>query len=284
MFEHVHVLPGLRFEQFTWDVDDLDPATRTDPSASTGGSAGRAMILPKLSVEAEATPKLNLFVNAGSGFHSNDARSNVASGGGGSLARALGAEVGFRSTYIPHARVAADFWYLHLDSELVWSGDAGGTEASEPTRRYGVDVEASYSPTKWFWFDGTLTVARSTLVQNAGNSNGLALAPKIMGQGGVTFVDGPQFISLRTRGIGDRPGNDDGSLTAKGYLIFDLIAGRKLGKLALNLTVNNLLNARWREAQFADESRVTPTGDVIEQMHFTPGVPLTATVTAAYTF
>jgi len=128
------------------------------------------------------------------------------------------------------------------------------------------------------------TVARATLVQNAGNSNGLALAPRIMGQGGVTLVDGPQFISLRARGIGNRPGNDDGSLTAKGYLIFDLIAGRKLGKLDLNLTVNNVLNANWREAQFADESRVTPTADVVEQMHFTPGIPLTATATAAYTF
>jgi len=66
-------------------------------------------------------------------------------------------------------------------------------------------------------------------VQNAGNSNGLALAPKIMGQGGVTLIDGPQFIALRARGIGDRPGNDDGSLTVQGYQIFDVMAGRKSG-------------------------------------------------------
>jgi len=281
---HVHLLPGVRFEQFTWDVDDRNPATRTDPMLATGGSASRAMVLPKLSIEAEATKKLNLFANAGSGIHSNDARGNVANHGDGSLARALGAEAGFRTTALPHARIAADFWYLHLDSELVWSGDAGGTQASGPTRRYGVDLEAAYNPLPWLRLDANLSLARSTLVQNAGNSNGLALAPKLMGQGGVTLVRGPEFLSLRARGIGDRPGNDSGTLTAQGYLIFDLTAGRTFGKLDVNLTINNLFNADWREAQFADESAVMPGAPIVEQMHFTPGIPLSATLTAAYRF
>jgi outer membrane receptor protein involved in Fe transport len=281
---HVHVLPGLRFEQFMWGVHDRDPATRRDPMLATGGTASRLMVLPKLSIEAEATPALDLFVNAGSGLHSNDARSNVARHGDGALARALGAEAGFRTTAIPHARIAADLWYLHLDSELVWSGDVGGTEASGPTRRYGVDVEAAYSPLPWLRLDGNVSLARATLVQNAGNSNGLALAPRIMGQGGVTLVRGPQFVSLRARGIGDRPGNDAGTLTAQGYLIFDLMAGRTFGKLDVNLTVNNLLDSEWREAQFAEASAVMRGGPVVEQMHFTPGLPLSATLTAAYRF
>jgi outer membrane receptor protein involved in Fe transport len=106
-----------------------------------------------------------------------------------------------------------------------------------------------------------------------------------MGQGGVTLVDGDQFVALRARGIADRPGNDDGSLTAEGYLIFDLMAGKSFGKhLDVNLTVNNLLNSDWREAQFADSSRITPTAPIVEQMHFTPGIPVTATVTAAITY
>src|SRR4029079_1099499 len=176
--------------------------------------------------------------------------SNVAHRGAGALARGLGAEAGFRTTALPHTRIAADVWYLHLDSELVWSGDAGGTEPSGSTRRYGVDIEAAYSPLPWLRLDGNLSLARSTLVQNAGNSNGLALAPKLMGQGGVTVVHGPAFVALRARGIADRPGNDDGTLTAQGYLIFDLLAGRTFGKLDLNVTINNLLNSDWREAQF----------------------------------
>ncbi len=285
LFPHVHVLPGLRFEQFVWDVDDLDPATRTDPATTTGGSAGKAVLLPKLSVEAEVTDKLNVFANSGSGFHSNDARSNVATNGTGALARALGAEVGVRSSYIPHARFSVDLWYLHLDSELVWNGDEGGTSASGPTRRYGVDLEAAWSPMPWLRFDANASIAHSAYVHNAGNGDALALAPKLMGQGGVTLVHDNAFVSLRGRGIADRPGNDANTLTAQGYFIFDLMAGMKATKkLDLNLTINNLLNSAWREAQFADSSAVTPTSPVVEQMHFTPGIPLTATVTAAYQF
>ena len=62
------------------------------------------------------------------------------------------------------------------------------------------------------------------------------------------------------------------------------MAGTQLGKVDLNVTVNNALDADWREAQFAEESRVSPTAPLVEQMHYTPGMPLTATVTAAYRF
>lgn len=89
---------------------------------------------------------------------------------------------------------------------------------------------------------------------------------------------------LRARGIADRPGNDDGTLAAQGYLIFDLMAGKRLGKLDLDLTINNLFNTDWRAAQFADASAVMPGAPVVEQMYFTPGIPLTATATAAYRF
>ncbi len=104
-----------------------------------------------------------------------------------------------------------------------------------------------------------------------------------MGQGGVTVVRGGAFVALRARGIADRPGNDAGTLTAKGYLIFDLMAGVKpTAKLDLNLTVNNLFDQDWREAQFAETSAVAPGAIPVEQMHFTPGIPLTATLTASY--
>ena len=285
LFPHVHVLPGIRYDMFSWDVDDLNAATRTDPALTTGGSASQQIFSPKLSVEIEATPKLNVFVNGGSGFHSNDARGDVASNGAGSLARALGTEVGIRTTYLPHTRIAADFWYLHLNSELVWNGDEGGTTPSGPTERYGADFEIAYNPAPWLRFDANVTVAHSQFVENHGNGNALALAPKLMGQGGVTFTRGTSFVSLRGRGIADRPGNDDDTLTAQGYFIFDLMMGTRITKkLGLNLTINNLLNSQWREAQFADTSAVTPTAAPVEQMHFTPGIPLTATATVSYQF
>ncbi len=282
--EWLHIRPGLRVDAFHWEVEDLDPATRDDAMTTTAGNATKAIVGPKLSIEAHESEQMTFFFNGGSGFHSNDARSAVGTKGQGSLARALGTEVGVRMKPHANARVSADVWYLYLTSEQVWSGDAGGTEPSDPTRRFGLDLEGSVDATSWLSLDANITWAKSTLVANQGNGGALALAPRWMGSGGASIHDKTSFVSLRTRGIADRAGNEDGSLTAKGYLLFDLIAGKKLGNFDLELTVANLLNTEWREAQFAEESRVTPTGDVMEQMHFTPGMPLTATVKAAYKF
>ena len=279
----IHVFPGIRIDQFTWDVEDLDAETVTT-ARTTGGSAQRAIVSPKLSVELHADEQISFFFNGGLGFHSNDARAAVTTNGKGALARAFGAETGVRMKPHPRARISADIWYLRLTSEQVWSGDAGGTEASDPTRRFGLDVEGSLTATPWLSLDANLTFARSTLVANRGNGGALALAPRWMGSGGVSVHDKRSFVSLRARGIGDRPGNDDGSLTAEGYLILDLIMGTSIGKLGLELTVTNLLDAEWREAQFAEESRVAPTAEPLEQMHFTPGLPASATVTAKYAF
>jgi outer membrane receptor protein involved in Fe transport len=272
----LHVFPGIRVDQLLWDVDDL--ATRL-----LDGSTHEAIVSPKLSAEVHASEQVSFFFNTGAGFHSNDARAAVSSRGNGAVAHALGAEAGVRMKPAPRARVSADIWYLHLTSEQVWSGDAGGTEPSDPTRRFGLDLEGSVEATPWLSLDGNVTWAQATLVANAGNNGALALAPRWMGSAGVALHDKRSFVSLRARGIADRPGNDEGTLTAQGYLVFDLMAGRKLGRFDLEMTVTNLLDTDWREAQFAESSRVSPTAPIVEQMHFTPGVPLTITVAASVT-
>src|SRR6516165_1703044 len=44
------------------------------------------------------------------------------------LVRAKDAEIGARTEAIPNLQSSLAFWYLHLDSELVFSGDSGATE------------------------------------------------------------------------------------------------------------------------------------------------------------
>ncbi len=284
------VQPGVRIDRTSWTVDDLAgapiDATTGEPldgaTMTTAGSASAAIANPKLSVQLRADDQVSFFFNAGSGFHSNDARAAVTSDGEGALVRALGGEAGVRMKPAPRARVSADIWYLRLASEQVWSGDAGGTEASDPTRRFGLDMEGSVDATPWLKLDANVTWSKASFVANRGNGGGLALAPRWMGSGGATVHDGGRFVSLRARGIGDRAGNDEGTLTAEGYVLVDVVAGARRGAVELNLTVNNALDTAWREAQFAEASRVMPTGDITEQMHFTPGAPLSATLTAAY--
>jgi len=276
--EWLHVFPGVRLDGFAWDVTDHAMPMTGNQSAS------RLLASPKLSVELHPSDEINFFVNSGAGFHSNDARAAVATNGAGALARAWGGEVGTRVKPSESSRVSMDVWYLYLSSEQVWSGDNGGTEPSTATRRFGLDIEGSTNVTKWLAVDGNVTWAKSRFAANAGNGGAIALAPRWMGSAGLTATTGSSFVSVRGRGISDRAGNEDGTLTAEGYLIFDVVAGTSVGPWGLRLTVNNLLDARWREAQFAEESRVSPMAALQEQMHFTPGIPLTATATASYSY
>ncbi len=278
----LRVLAGLRVDRYSWDVTDRDPMT-AGTMDTTAGAASALMVSPKLSAIVRTSDATELFANFGLGFHSNDARAAVASGGSGALARATGAEVGTRLAVGSKLRAAAAAWYLHLASEQVWSGDNGGTEPSDPTQRYGLDLELEWNPTAWLALDANVAVGRSTVVANQGNGGALALAPRLMGGAGVTVQGTGQFASLRLRGIDSRPANDDGSLRAEGYALVDLVAERSFGRTSLGLTITNLLDSDWREAQFAEESRISPTSEVMEDVHFTPGTPMTAMVTLGRT-
>ena len=44
-----------------------------------------------------------------------------------------------------------------LASELVFSGDAGTTEAGRPSHRYGVEFANYYAPRTWLVFDGDVS-------------------------------------------------------------------------------------------------------------------------------
>jgi outer membrane receptor protein involved in Fe transport len=73
-------------------------------------------------------------------------------------------------------------------------------------------------------------------------------------------------------------------LTAEGYTVVDLVAEYRWRDLELELAVDNLTNAAWRDAQFAFESRLMSEVEPVEDIHFTPGVPLSARASLTYRF
>jgi outer membrane receptor protein involved in Fe transport len=278
----VHVIAGLRLDSLLWDVEDLDPDTALT-AATTGGTAQRAIASPKLSVIFHPHETTALFANGGFGFHSNDARSAV-SRSRRALARAIGGELGTRWRPSDDIEASAAAWLLHLSSEQVWSGDAGGTEPSGATRRLGLDVSAAWQMTTWLAADANVALARSTFVENRGNGGALALAPRITAGGGVTAAMNGAAVSLRGRGIGPRPANEDESLTADGFILLDLVASYQAGPWMFGITAINLLDSEWREAQFAEASRLPAEPVAVEDVHFTPGSPLTALGTVQFTY
>jgi outer membrane receptor protein involved in Fe transport len=53
-----------------------------------------------------------------------------------------------------------------------------------------------------------------------------------------------------------RPANEDNSIVAKGYAIADFNINYEYQSVTFGVSIENLLNTKWNETQFATESRL----------------------------
>jgi outer membrane receptor protein involved in Fe transport len=294
---------GLRADAFGFDVDDhLEDSAA--PDSKTSGVERSLRLSPKASLVLSPLPDTDLYVNYGHGFHSNDARGVVRLPEPVTpLTRARGYEVGARTRLFDRLDLAGSVFRLDLDSELVWVGDEGTTEARGATRRQGVEAEARLKVLPWLFADADATLTRATYAQNAGNGNAVALAPTLILAGGVSARH-PSGVygRLGVLHLGDRPATEDRFLVAEGFTRVDATLGYRRSWYEVNVGVQNLLNARWREAQFANVSRLSfesseascpagtrPSGEAdafagCEDLHFTPGAPLNVQASASIFF
>ena len=275
--EKLRIQLGLRADHFTFDVHDrVNDYSRMKR---------RGVVSPKASVVISPSSTADLFFNVGFGFHSNDARDVVVDRGMPSLPQALGAEIGWRTAIGRRAAVSAAIWMMDLEREFVYVGDAGYTELRGATRRFGADLEARLEPASWLTADADVNVARGYFKDLPSRKNAIPLAPRITASGGLT-IHHPKGIegSLRVRHVGDRPAREDGTVTAEGYTLVDLLIRKRMRNLELSASFENLLDVSWNEAQFDTESRLRHEREPISELHFTPGTPRHLQLGATYFF
>jgi outer membrane receptor protein involved in Fe transport len=267
---------GVRADSLTFSVDNNLPGS-ADPQNPHSGVDGADQISPKASLILTPLQRNNaqveLYANWGNGLHSNDVRGAFTTPAVTPLTRAIGEEVGGRTRLFDTLDFASAFWLLDLKSETVWNGDDGTTAVSDPTRRYGVELEARYEIFPWLALDGAVTFTRSQFTTDRENGGGLALAPKQTWSGGVSarheIGPGVGRGGLRFYGIGDRPASDDGVIVAPGFTQFDLHLGYRMRRWDLALDIENLFNADYRSAQFDTVSRLRtdpPVGTPVSKL------------------
>jgi outer membrane receptor protein involved in Fe transport len=291
------VVVGVRSDLFEWNVTNQLPFNPNPPPGSNPNQGTaviqKAIVNPKLQAVFTPVPVWDIYLDGGGGFHSNDARAIVASNGVGALPRAWGGELGTRLSLIDgRLDLAAALWFLHLQSEFVFDADVGTTEAADPTNRYGLDFEARLRILPWLWADLDVSLAHAVYTKNQGNGNAVALAPTFTGQAGLSVFHPAGFSGFRARlgarWVGDRPAVPDGSLIATGYFVVDLTGAYRWRFLEFGMSIQNLFNAVYREAQFATTYQVreapynqtSPTTGIA----FTPGNPIALYATAAAYF
>ena len=267
--DHFTVNAGLRLDFFRSQYEDLLAVTKK--------SATAAIVSPKLNFYYTVNPRLQLYLNTGKGFHSNDARVVVPQGGRQILPPAYGSDLGVIFKPFPKLLINAAAWYLWLQQEFVYVGDAGVVEPSGQTRRQGIDVSVRYQITKNLYFDVDVNTAKPRAIGELEGQNFLPLAPTFTTVGGLSLQNKSGFSgSLRYRYIGDRPANADNTIIAKGYFVNDLQANYSQKRYNLGLSIQNIFNVRWKETQFATNSRLKNEVEPVEEIHFTPGTPFFA--------
>jgi TonB family protein len=253
---------GGRADLLSFAVDNR--LASTDPAAPQSGVDAAHQLSPKASLIV--TPlrrpdaELDVYLDYGHGFHSNDVRGVFAQPAVTPLARAKGEEIGVRARLFERWDLALALWQLDLASETVWNGDDGTTGVGDPTNRKGIEMETRYEVTPWLAADLELTFTKSLFTTDMENGGGLALAPKQTWTGGLSgrHALGPGVVrgGLRFYGIGDRPATDDHALVATGFTQLDLHLGYRHRWFDVALDVENLLDGQFRSAQFATVSRL----------------------------
>ncbi|MDN3666547.1 TonB-dependent receptor [Algibacter miyuki] len=273
------IAPALRLDYFKFIYDDKLQPTYTSLSET------KAIISPKLNFFFEAQNNLQLYLKSGIGFHSNDTRVVVSNLDKPVLPKAYGVDLGTIWKPIPELVVNSALWYLFLEQEFVYVGDAGIVEPSGETRRYGLDLGLRYQFNDWLYLnsDATLTKARS--VADPDGENYIPLAPDFTLSGGVSVKNLKHFSGgFQYRYIDDRPANEDNSIVADGYFITDFNANYTIKDITFGVRIENVFDTEWNETQFATESRLQNEAQSVEEIHFTPGTPFSLKGTISYRF
>ncbi len=267
---------GLRFDQFIYGYFNKLSAD----SLYHGTGLYRVndnSLSPKLSIYYDQNRNLEFYLSLGKGFHSNDTRSMVALKGDLSLPAAYGTDLGMVCKPAKNLLINAAIWYIALDQEIVYAGDGGTLTFSGKTRRLGFDFSARYQAAAYLFVDMDVNCAHGRSVEDPKGQNFIPLAPIWTSTGGITYSRQTGFSgSVRYRFMGDRPANENNSLTAAGYFITDFVLNYTKKNFEVGITVNNVLNKKWKETQFATVSRLKGEGAAVNDICFTPGTPLAA--------
>ena len=268
---------GLRTDGYAFDV-----AANRDEN---GGSVTDAIVSPKASLIFGPWSGTELYLGGGFGFHSNDARGVVASTDPVTnepilpvdpLVQSRGGEVGLRATPLSGLRTTLAFWGLDLDSELLYVGDAGRTEPSGASRRWGVTLTNFYRLNRAWTGDLDVSFANAQFRDAPPTAAKIPGAlERVIAAGFSHEPDGNGILAgVRVRHFGSYPLTEDGGVRAEANTLVNVNTGFQLGPGRLTLSVLNAFDEMHSDIQYYYTSRLAGEPlDGVADVHFHPAEP-----------
>ena len=267
---------GLRGDLYRFQVKSSSPVNSDTRLA--------AILSPKLGLMFQLAPDTEYYINAGDGFHSNDARgvtihadphTGDPTAPAAALVRMKSLETGLRTSPTKGLVSTVSLFLLDSQSELVLSGDDGSISPTGATRRYGVEFSNFYHPTQWLTLEGDISLTHARYKED---NNGGTRVPNSISRvvtGGVT-VDLPAgFVAtLRLRYFGPQPIVEDNSVVEPSSTVFNGRLGYRFRSWEVMIDVLNILNRQNDDIEYYYTSRLPgePTAGV-NDVHLHPMEP-----------
>ncbi|HNP52643.1 MAG TPA: TonB-dependent receptor, partial [Nitrosomonas nitrosa] len=272
---------GLRFDGFRFEVSNSN-------LNQNNGTRYDGLLSPKLGIVMGPWMNTELYLSGGLGFHSNDARGintqlDPANGNAvrraDPLARTYSAETGIRSTWVDGLQSTLAVWWMDLESELVFVGDAGATVASRPSRRYGLEFANYYHPVHWLTLDADFSFSHSRFRDNvAGEGNHVPNAVETVVATGATFhkVFKGFYGGPRLRYLGPRALNEDNTQRSDSTVLLSAMLGYEVNKsLRIQAEIFNMLNRKDDAITYFYTSRLPGEANKgVNDFHFHPVEPV----------
>lgn len=284
--EKLRLTTGLRVDYIRFDVEALRP--------QNSGSDNDALLQPKFGLAYRLADSLEFYANYGHGFHSNDVRAAVNridpvtgedTEAQDILVEGRGGEIGFRYDNLRGFNVTLTAFELATDSELVFVGDAGTTEPSDPTRRSGVELNAFYSINDRLVIDFSAARASGHFRGLPNGENSITDAHENVAAAGLSYV-GTQGItaSLRVRYFGDAALTEDESVMKEDSTLVNAGVSYAFGAWEMGIDALNLFDAEDDDIAYFFESRLPGELEAVEDIHFHPSNPRIIRAMLRYSF
>lgn len=277
---------GLRLDFYDFEVDAL--------RAQNSGSKNESLWQPKVNIAYGVNENLELYANYGEGFHSNDARAAIntidpATGNPSDtldiLVQGEGSELGFRYDTLEGFNFSVAWFELDLDSELVFVGDAGTTEPSDPSRRNGIELNSFWEFTEALVFDFAATKSDGHFRGLPSGENSIPDAHDLVVAAGLTYHNPNGWTSsLRVRHFDDAALTEDESVKKDSSTLVHFGVSYAQESWELGLDIINLLDQEDDDIAYWFESRMIGETASFEDIHFHPSNPRAVRALLKYKF
>ena len=277
---------GLRADYIDGEVEGLVPAN--------AGSDSGVQWSPKFNIAYTLTDDLEIYAGYGLGFHTNNIVGVVQTQDPVTgdpvdpatlFAESKGGEVGLRWEPNDTFNLSAAVFALDFDSELIYLGDSGVSEPSDPTRRRGLEVAAFWNPVDWLAFDASYAYSHSRFKDAPSGLDRVPNTVEGVAAAGVTWLPGDGWEgSLRVRYLGPGPLIEDNSVRAPSTTLVNAGISKTFGQFEVGLDILNLFDAEDYDMVYFYESQLPGEAAPVEDIHFHPVHPQTAVLSLKATY